>query len=181
MVLQLRDGHSGRTKANFWHWEVKEHIYFRRLIMSNHNVCFLRIVCGEVCGKLRLWSSDDQLFSQVWLFHVQHHGEVGAPGMSGMDAGNSYTRVLKRKLSSRFPPPTILDKLRRAESTLDNRNTSSREASLTLQISDWTRNHRTGFYTAFSLCEHSLVGTSVRLQGLLPSSGAQAQGGRAGP
>lgn len=66
-----KTGHSGRTEANFWHLEVKEHIYFGRLlIMSNHNVCFPRTVCGEAGGRFRLRSSDDQLvFSSVTFPH----------------------------------------------------------------------------------------------------------------
>lgn len=125
----------------FWHLEVKEHIYLRRLlIMPNHNVCFWRTALGEVCGKLRLWSNDDQLFSQAWLFHVQQHREVGTAGITGMDAGNTYTRALRRKMSSRFPPPTILNNYNEKSRGHSDNCKSFREATVTLHISDQRRN-----------------------------------------
>lgn len=49
-------------------------------------VCFLRTMFSEVCGKLRLWSSDvSAAFSSVTFPRLTAR-EAGAIGISGMDA-----------------------------------------------------------------------------------------------
>lgn len=83
----------GGPRPIFDTWKLRntstsEGFSLRRILMcASQEQCVVKLVVDFACGQVMT-----SLFSQVWRFHVEQHGEVGAAGISGTAAGNNYTR-----------------------------------------------------------------------------------------